>query len=171
MQKMMNGQEYKMDRIDKILNHNLFLENLRKNIAAEADRCFCRHDMVHFLDVARIGMIMNLEEKLEIPRELIYGAALLHDIGKHRQYKDGIPHEQASASIAPEILSDCGFDKKETDVIVDAILQHRNSDVISEKNLRGVLYRADKASRPCYACKAETDCNWKDNKKNLRIIY
>ena len=111
-----------MDRIDKILKHNLSLTNLRKNTAAEADRCFCRHDMAHFLDVARIGMIINLEEKLEISRELIYGAALLHDIGKYRQYEEGIPHEQASAEIAPEILRDCRFDEEETDVIVDAIL-------------------------------------------------
>ena len=116
-------------------------------------------------------MIINLEEKLEIPRELIYGAALLHDIGKHRQYEEGIPHEQASAEIAPEILRDCSFDEKETGVIVDAIAQHRNSAVFSEKNLRGVLYRADKASRPCFACKAEADCNWKGNKKNLKIVY
>lgn len=160
-----------MDRIDKILKHNLFLTNLRMNMAAEADRCFCRHDMAHFLDVARIGMIINLEEKLEISRELIYGAALLHDIGKYRQYEEGIPHEQASAEIAPEILRDCSFDEEETDVIVDAIAQHRNSAVFSEKNLRGVLYRADKASRPCFACKAEADCNWKGNKKNLKIVY
>lgn len=160
-----------MDRIDKILKHNLFLENLQKIEAAEADRCFCRHDMAHFLDVARIGMIINLEESLEIPGELIYGAALLHDIGKHRQYEEGIPHEQASASIAPEILSDCGFDEKETGVIIEAVLQHRNSEVISEKNLRGLLYRADKASRPCFACKAEGECNWKGSEKNLKIIY
>ena len=160
-----------MKRIDRILNHPLFQENIRENMTAEAERCFCRHDMVHFLDVARIGMIINLEEKLEIPRELIYGAALLHDIGKHRQYEEGIPHEQASAEIAPEILRDCSFDEKETGVIVDAIAQHRNSAVFSEKNLRGVLYRADKASRPCFACKAEADCNWKGNKKNLKIVY
>lgn len=145
--------------------------NLEKNITAEADRCFCRHDMAHFLDVARIGVIINLEEKLEIPYEMIYGAALLHDIGKHRQYGEGIAHEQASAAIAPEILRDCGFDEKETDVIIDAILQHRNSDVISEKNLRGVLYRADKASRPCFSCRAEKDCSWKGSKKNMKILY
>ena len=51
-----------MERIDKILNHELFIDNLEKNQAAEAERCFCRHDMTHFLDVARIGMILNLKE-------------------------------------------------------------------------------------------------------------
>lgn len=160
-----------MDRINKILNHHLFIENLEKNMTAEADRRFCRHDMAHFLDVARIARIINLEEGLGIPEDLIYGAALLHDIGKHRQYEEGIPHEQASALIAPEVLRDCGFDEKETSVITDAILQHRNSEVISERSLRGVLYRADKASRPCFACKAEEDCNWKEGRKNKEIVY
>ena len=57
-----------------------------KNRAAEADRRFCRHSMVHFLDVARIGTIIALEEGLKINREWIYAAALLHDCGKHEQY-------------------------------------------------------------------------------------
>ncbi len=165
------GWNREMDRIDRILKHNLFFENLTLNETAEADRCFCRHNMVHFLDVARIAMILNLEESMNIPKEMIYAAALLHDIGKHRQYAEGIPHEQASAEIAPEILRDCGFDEKETGVIVDAILQHRNSEVIPEKNLRGILYRGDKASRACFQCKVESECNWKDGKKNLRIVY
>ena len=83
-----------MDRIDKILNHDLFLYHLGKNNAAEADRRFCRHSMVHFLDVARIGTIIALEEGLELDREWIYAAALLHDCGKHEQYENGTPHEQ-----------------------------------------------------------------------------
>ncbi|MCM1193425.1 MAG: HD domain-containing protein [Butyrivibrio sp.] len=160
-----------MNRVNNILNHPLFIENLEKNRTAEADRRFCRHDMAHFLDVARIARIMNLEEGLGLPEALIYGAALLHDIGKHRQYEEGAPHEQASALIAPEILRDCGFDEKETAVIADAILQHRNSGVIPERNLRGLLYRADKASRPCFACKAEKECSWKDGRKNKEIVY
>lgn len=160
-----------MERIDKILKHDLFLKDLSENNTAEADRRFCRHNMVHFLDVARIGMIINLEEELHISKEWIYAAALLHDIGKHRQYHDGIPHERASGEIAPQILRDCGFDDKETDVIIDAILLHRDKEVAPERNLRGVLYRADKASRACFACEAEADCNWKDAKKNLTIKY
>ena len=81
------------------------------------------------------------------------------------------PHEQASARIAPDILEDCGFDDKETDVIVTAISRHRDPEAAKEKNLNGVLYRADKASRACFACDAEKDCNWKDGKKNLTIRY
>lgn len=160
-----------MDRIDKILNHEVFLCHLHANEAAEAQRCFCRHNMVHFLDVARIGMIINLEEKLGVEKEWIYAAALLHDLGKHIQYENGTPHEMASGEIAPIILQECGFDEKETCVIVEAILSHRDATVAEEKNLKGILYRGDKASRACFACKAESECNWKDGKKNLQIKY
>lgn len=160
-----------MERIDKILNHKLFLEHLEANSTAEADRRFCRHNMVHFLDVARIGMIINLEEEMGISKEWIYAAALLHDIGKHLQYSDGIPHEKASGEIAPGILQGCGFDKVESEIIVEAILAHRDAGVSTERNLKGILYRADKASRACFSCEAEADCNWKDGKKNLTIKY
>ena len=160
-----------MERIDKILKHDQFLYHLQENNTAEADRRFCRHNMVHFLDVARIGWILILEEGLDIEKEWIYAAALLHDMGKHKQYADGTPHEIASGEIAPEILRDCGFDNKETNVIVEAILSHRDAGVAEEKNLKGILYRADKASRACFSCEAESDCNWKNGKKNLTIKY
>lgn len=160
-----------MDRIDKILNHDLFIDCIKQIQTAEADRSFCRHDMAHFLDVARIAMILNLEEQIQIDKELIYGAALLHDIGRHVQYAKGTPHEQASAEIAPKILADCGFDKKETSVIIEAIRLHRTSDIETEGSLNGILYRADKASRACFCCQVQPQCDWKHNKKNLHIGY
>lgn len=160
-----------MERIDKILNHALFNECIRKNEAAECDRTFCHHDIGHFLDVARIAMILNLREHLGISEEWIYAAALLHDVGRYLQYESGIPHEQASAEIAPEILRDCGFDEKETGVIVTAIGLHRSKEIAQEASLNGILYRADKASRACFACKAEKECNWKNEKKNLMIKW
>ncbi|MBQ2803670.1 MAG: HD domain-containing protein [Lachnospiraceae bacterium] len=160
-----------MERIDKILNNKLFLYHLNKNNMAEADRRFCHHNITHFLDVARIGMILNLEEELFISKEWIYAAALLHDIGKYMQYEEGIPHEEASARLAPEILQECGFKKEEITVIVDAIQGHREDTSAALKNLKGILYRADKASRACFACKAQADCNWKADKKNLQIKY
>ena len=158
-------------RIDRIMKHLEYLEHLSKNDAAEAHRRFCRHNMVHFLDVVRIARIINGEEHFGVDQELIYAAGLLHDIGRHVQYADGTPHEQASAVIAPGILVECGFSEGETAIIVDAILMHRTEAVAEEKNLRGLLYRADKASRACFACPVEQECNWKNEKKNLRILY
>ena len=160
-----------MERIDKILKHDLFIGNLSRNVAAEKDREFCHHDMVHFLDVARIARILNDEERIGAEVELIYAAALLHDIGKHLQYSEGIPHELASAEIAPEILQDCGFNEKETSVIIEAIRSHRDEKAALEKNLKGLLYRADKLSRACYCCRMEKECHWKGSKKNLELNY
>lgn len=160
-----------MERIDKILNHDLFTFHLRENEHAERNRRFCCHGMTHFLDVARIGELINLERNLGIPREWIYAAALLHDLGKHIQYEDGTPHELASAEIAPEILKECGFEDSETDVIVCAVRNHRDESVAKERNLSGVLYCADKASRPCFACPSEAECSWKGDRKNKNIRY
>ncbi|MBQ6806903.1 MAG: HD domain-containing protein [Lachnospiraceae bacterium] len=159
------------DRINRILNHDLFIECLAKNESEESDRKFCRHNMGHFLDVARLATIFNLQEQLGIPKDLIYAAALLHDIGRFRQYQDGTPHEQASAELAPEILQDCDYNDKETTVIVEAIRNHRNASIKEEASLNGLLYRADKMSRSCFACPVEKECNWKADKKNLILRY
>ncbi len=161
----------KMERINRILQCDLFLEHMEKNNTAEAERRFCRHGIEHLLDVARIGWIMNLEEQYGIEKELIYTAALLHDIGKHMQYEEGIPHEVASGKIAQKILKKCGYDDEETRVIVSAILSHREAQIAGSRDLNGLLYRADKASRACFTCPVEDQCNWKADKKNLRIQY
>lgn len=160
-----------MDRIDRIIKHDLFMDGLNKNRAAERDRRFCRHDMTHFLDVARIARAINAEEKIGADVELIYAAALLHDIGRHLQCSHGTPHELASAEIAPGILGDCGFDEKEICVIVEAIRSHRDERAAGERNLKGLLYRADKLSRACFCCQAEPECSWKDGRKNLSLNY
>lgn len=68
-----------MERVNRILRHEAFRRHMRENEAAEKERIFCRHDMAHFLDVARIAMILNLQQGLGISRDIIYGAALLHD--------------------------------------------------------------------------------------------
>lgn len=160
-----------MERIDRILEHKKYRNYLGLNQKEEQDRIFCRHDLAHFLDVARIGWILVMEESLPIKKEIVYAAALLHDIGRHIQYREGYPHEKASAGLAPEILMECGFDQKETDEIIEAIKKHRDKNVEDEKNLNGILYRADKASRACFICDAEKLCDWKEKKKNGKIRY
>lgn len=172
-----------MERVNKLLNHDFFKEYIEKNKMAEADRHFCHHDMGHFLDVARLAMIFYLQsrcfadrpseysEKIEVQEELIYAAALLHDIGRWKQYEDGTPHEKVSALLAPAILLDCGFTAQETAQIVTAISNHRNEAIKDEQSLSGILYRADKMSRSCFCCEAEKECDWKGSKKNLTLRY
>lgn len=159
-----------MERVNRILMNTAYREAIQKNEEAEKGRRYCHHDMAHFLDVARIAMLLALKEQLSVSEEFVYAAALVHDMGRYRQYEDGTPHEQASAELAEEIIRASGFDDKETDVIVDAVRNHRNTEIAKEKSLRGLLYRADKLSRACFACPVQDSCDWSADKKNLRIV-
>ena len=158
-----------MERVNRILQHSFYKECMSRNQMAEEDRRFCGHTLPHLLDVARIAMILNLEQNIGIAKELIYAAALLHDIGRFLQYEKGTPHELASAQLAPDILADCEFDKKETSVIISAILTHRQSEIKDDRTLNGILYTADKMSRCCFFCDASKECDWKENKKNITL--
>ena len=158
-----------MERVHKIYEHPLFRECLEKNREAEKERVFCRHDMTHFMDVARLSYIFSLEREYAVPKEEIYAAALLHDIGRHLQYTEGVSHEEASAQLAETILTDCGFTGTETEEILQAIRLHRNPGTAENTGLPGLLYRADKKSRACGFCKAKGQCNWPEEKKNLKL--
>ena len=158
-----------MYRIDRIRNNSLFRECLLGTAECEKNRIFCGHGWEHLLNTARIAYILSLEEGLNIDKEYIYAAALLHDIGRLRQYTDGIPHETAGAEIGAEILSECGFTKEESDLIIGAIISHRDAKAWRTGLLAGVLYRADKLSRECWDCSAKQQCNWSDEKKNLTL--
>lgn len=158
-----------MERVDRILRHSEFLKILAQIEAAEAERRFCRHTIQHSLDVARIGLIINLEEGLSISKEWIYAVALLHDIGRALQYQEGVDHEQAGVIVAKPILIDCGFAEEEIKVILSAMEHHGSREVAPEKNLNGILYRADKASRLCFWCEAREECNWPLEQKNMGI--
>ena len=158
-----------MDRINRIINHPLWTENMALLREAERDRIFCCHGTDHLLDVARLAYIEDLEQGLGISRELIYAAALLHDLGRARQYADGTPHDRAGAELAEQILRDCGFTDPERQQITEAILGHRSRETGTRRDLSGILYRADKASRQCLFCEARAECNWSDEKKNLTL--
>nr|MBQ8252353.1 HD domain-containing protein [Lachnospiraceae bacterium] len=156
-----------MNKINSIISNAIYQNHIRKIAEWEKEREFCRHDTVHFTDVARIAMILNLQEGYGLEQEMIYAAALLHDIGRWQQYETGEDHALVSARLAPAILNECGFSEADSGQIVSAIATHRESRVKDDRNLNGLLYRADKLSRPCYFCGQEKNCNWKDDKKNM----
>ena len=158
-----------MERVEAIRRHPLFSGEYGRLWAAEANRPFCRHGMDHLLSVARLMYLYSLEDQSGIPKDLLYAAALLHDIGRYQQLSQGTPHHVAGARMAEEILPACGFSPEETGRIQAAILAHRAGD--NPDLLAAYLYRGDKQSRPCFACEAEPDCNWPEDKKNLQIIY
>lgn len=153
-----------MKRVNAIVHHPVFVGRLERLEELEAERIFCRHDLPHLLDVARLMWIDVLEGQLPLDREVVYAAALLHDIGRTDQIEHGIPHDQAGAELAARILPEAGFSPEEAGQILRAIRGHRAGE--GEDTLGKLLYRADKASRICWRCGAECACNWSEEKKN-----
>ena len=160
-----------MVKISKILQHSLFQKYMNANAEKEADRIFCRHNMAHVLDVARIAYILDLEEGYGLSKDMIYAAALLHDVGRHVQYETGEKHAFVGARLAEPILVDCGFDEVEVQAVVSAIYTHGDKKIISERSLNGLIARADQLSRACYACEAADQCNWSEERKNKTLQW
>lgn len=133
----------------------------------EKNRKFCRHDIEHSLDVARIAYIISLENDLNIDKDIIYAAALLHDIGRS---VGGEEHNVKSAEMAEEIMRECGYDEESISLVTDAVLHHRNKSSRAE-SLRDIIGIADKKCRRCWNCAAYEQCRWKDEDKNKTVTY
>lgn len=160
--------------MDQLKNTNLLYQNkdfqtyIEKIKNWEVTRQFCRHDLTHFLAVARIASIKTLEAGLNFSRDLIYTTALLHDIGRFIQYQDKTPHEIASHQLAMPLLETLDYSNDEKKLILDAILNHRNPEA---RGFSKIIYESDKLSRACFACPVEKECDWSNEKKNLTIVY
>ena len=166
---MQKEKEEQLQRVNAICRHSLWQTSRKRIEELEQDRVFCRHDVIHFLDVARLAWIENLEQQLGLEKEHVYAAALLHDIGRAQQYQYNIPHDIAGVEIAREILTDLHFTEQEKELILSSIGHHRKGDSCS--TLAALLYKADKQSRNCFLCSAASECYWSDDKKNMKIEY
>lgn len=157
-----------MERLKAILAHPDFELYMARNEELEQDREFCGHRMEHAIDVARIFYILYLEQgrtgdftgledmEPEQERELIYTTALLHDIGRWKQYMEkNLDHAVEGAALARPILQDTGFSPKESKIIINAIRDHRNPGATG---LGKILFRSDKLSRNCAKCAARDRC-------------
>lgn len=156
-----------MKRCDRILHNKIFISCMEKTAVYEKDRIYCLHDIAHAFDTARIAYIKSLEEGSSVSKELIYAAALIHDIGRAEQYENGTPHEEASAKIGRAVLEECGFSGDETDIIITAVLEHRVKNNRSE--LGALLAYADDKSRMCMLCRARGTCKWNAEDMNTEL--
>lgn len=149
--------------ISQSKEYKKLLEELKE---LEKDRIYCRHNIEHFLDVARIMYIYVLEDRLDYSKDLVYTTALLHDIGRVLQYKEGLDHDIASYNISKDLLELTDFSKEDKELILDTILKHREA---SEGEFQSLFYRADKESRLCFNCPARSTCKWPEERKNMVI--
>ena len=199
-----------MEYVDKLLRETEYLNYVEKLERLEADRVFCRHGLGHLLDTARIAWIRVLEaqtsrrgpdravgmapgfgEELLPEKEIIYLAALLHDLGRIQEYEEGVPHQRAGAALARQLLQQIGYPQEKTELIAAAIESHRGGaksdrEVEADRKSRQaetpgqnaalwaeplgqLLSWADKRSRNCFACKAQKACKWEAEKQNRGI--
>lgn len=160
-----------MERFQKIISNEKYQKTYKKLQELEKDRKFCGHDMEHFLAVARICYLMVLERNMSVSKDVIYGAAFLHDMGRADQYEKGISHEEAGACFAAEILPQCGYTLEEQQLIVDTILSHRKHTSGKEETFAQLFYCADKLSRDCIHCEVRDLCYWPEERKNHYYRY
>lgn len=161
-----------MYRVDKILRDSWYQQCLANNAALEKERRFCKHDLQHMLDVARIAYMLVLEnsngseaaaaregmEKTVAGKELVYAAGLLHDMARWKEYQTGEDHALAGSLLAGPVLDRTGYDAAEREIIVRAIREHRSGG--PEASLLGqFLCTADDLSRPCSRCDARAECH------------
>lgn len=170
-----------MERVDTLMKHPLFQECRELIDRAEVNRIYCKHNLEHSLDVARIAYILNLEEQGALDKELIYAMALVHDLGRSEEYQNGKNHHIAGAEIAKQLLEASGFSAEEVHMICQAVAAHKSwSDEGLVKKAeeqekvvdycKKLLYRADKLSRNCYDCSASKTCYWDEKARNHQVL-
>lgn len=152
-----------------ILNLDFIQTSLDILKKLEDERIYCRHNLSHFFDVARICYILCLENGLDICKDVIYTTAILHDLGREEQIQKGTPHEEASCRLALKAFSHTDFSQADRELILSAIKGHRN--ISGKTDFASLFSQADKLSRDCFNCKAYETCYWSEQKKNNELKY
>lgn len=153
---------------NRLLANDNYIRELELLAELEQGRIFCGHNMEHFLNVARIALILCYEEGIIAEPDIIYTAALLHDIGRIEEYKNGTSHDEAGIYKAGILLDEVDCDAEMKEKILRIIWNHRNQNE-DKHSLEYIFYKADKKSRLCFCCPAQKQCNWSEEKRN-RII-
>ncbi|MDO4173335.1 MAG: HD domain-containing protein [Eubacteriales bacterium] len=157
-----------MERIQPLLHDPEYRDSIRAMEELERDRIYCKHGLAHILDVARIAALLAADRRAAYPRDVIYAAALLHDIGRLKQYTTGEPHAEAGAHMARALLQRTTFTEQEQAQILEAIRHHQAG--ASPDSLAQIIYEADEASRMCFACPAQDTCYWPAQRRNDTVL-
>lgn len=157
-----------MERIQPILQHPLYRDALQRMDILEHNRIYCRHGLPHLLDVARIAALLAVDRGVTYPRDVIYAAALLHDLGRLKQYMTGEPHAAAGVPMAQEILRDTTFTAAEQAEILQAVGRHQTG--AAPDSLAQIICEADHASRMCFVCPAADSCYWSEERRNHTVL-
>jgi len=160
-----------MARVNQLLEHEDYIHYMEKIDGLEKERPFCKHGFEHGLNVARISYAYLLEKgESFLPKESVYAAAFLHDIGRWVEYETGEDHAEASARLALPLLEACEFSSENIHVILKGIREHRRHHEDNLTLLGAALALADDWARDCRHCSAQARC-YKYNQVMNQVMY
>jgi uncharacterized protein len=101
------------------------------------------HDWSHTQRVLELCVHMGNEEGADL--EVLFAAALLHDISRDEADRSGVCHADLSAEMALPILEKYGFPKEKHDAVIQCVKTHRfRGDAKPESLEAKILFDADK---------------------------
>lgn len=101
------------------------------------------HDINHVYRV--LFMAMDIAQYEIANAEIVYLAAILHDIGRRYESEQNRSHAAIGADMAYKFLINNEYDSKKSLWVSDCIRSHRHSDLIEPTTIEGkILFDADK---------------------------
>ena len=172
-----------MKYTEKLLQNESF-KNVQEAISQwEISRIYCHHELSHCMDVARMAWIYFLEDcqkkhlfledlQLEEKKDFIYVCALLHDIGRAKQYETGIHHSVCGQKLAEGMLLDIGAPESWKEAVLRIVAGHHACDRSSDPEWKIADYidRADHDCRPCFCCEGKDTCKWSREERNHTLV-
>jgi len=101
------------------------------------------HDFSHTQRV--LNLCMHIGEEEGADTQILYAAALLHDIGREQGDANGLCHAEVSAKMARPILEKAGFPPEKIEPVIHCIATHRfRGDAIPFSLEAKILFDCDK---------------------------
>ncbi len=158
--------------VERLIKSEVYLQTMGQIHEMEKKRIYCHHGFNHLLDVARISYIMNLEMGFGYEKEFLYLCALLHDIGRAKEYVTGVSHEEAGVMLARQLLEEIEYPKEQQALILNKVMNHRHAPTPQEGITKdNFFWFADKKARNCFACQAADSCNWPTEKRTMQVEW
>ena len=100
------------------------------------------HDFNHTMRVYNNAILIS--KGLDVDLDVVKAAAILHDIAKHKEKREGIKdHATHGANEARKILEKTNFPKEKIDVVCKCILLHNKKEELPAVKEVRVLQEAD----------------------------
>lgn len=102
---------------------------LTRVAASHATSRLSRSLLNHSMRTYAFGAALGLLDGRHVDRELLFTAALLHDVGLSGGAGDGTDFTLASAALARQVACDVGLSRRGADIVMSAITLHHSPDV------------------------------------------